>query len=53
MPKNDILIKFFRNFYTSDNKFLNHVYELLHSRTKKDIANCIEIIKTKEKISSF
>lgn len=53
LPKNDILIKFFRNFYTSDNKFLNHVYELLHSRTKKDIANCIEIIKTKEKISSF
>tara|TARA_B100000073_G_C23741993_1_gene573979 strand:- start:1446 stop:2660 length:1215 start_codon:yes stop_codon:yes gene_type:complete len=53
LPKNDILIKFFKNFYTSDNKFLNHVYDLLHSRTKRDIANCIEVIKTKEKINSF
>ena len=53
MPKNDMLIKFFKNFYNTDNQFLNYIYDLLHSRTKRDIANCINVIKTKEKISSF
>lgn len=53
MPKNDMLIKFFKKFYNTDNQFLNYIYDLLHSRTKKDISNCINVIKTKEKISSF
>ena len=53
MPNLDTLISFFKKFYNTDNKFLNFIYNKLHYRAKADLANCIEIIKTKEKINSF
>mgnify|MGYP000280057258 CR=1 FL=1 len=53
MPDSNVLIDFFKKFYSVDNKFLNFIYNNLHYRVKNDLSNCIDIIKTKEKIKDF
>lgn len=53
MPKSEELIKLFKRVYKTDNQFLNWIYDILHSRTQKELSNCIKVIKMKEKITSF
>lgn len=53
MLKNDMLVKFFKNFYSIDNQFLNYIYKNLNTEKKNKINSLIESLKIKNKINSF